>query len=288
VTTSDFSLSWILPFVRKSIRGHSTCSYDNFIWRLWEVLERAGVPGIVKTPPEKAHTLQPYVYTEAHHQLRFAAADAFSYMLQNGFIIPEPPNAPPLNLNQHMYAVTPRGSIWAADVEPLPEDASSYMAMFKNLVPNLDGVIEQYVAEALTTFDRRAYFATAVMVGAAAEKAIYLLAEAMLGAFADPTRKEKLERLMERRKLNALLQALEKAIHDVYVAKVLPFTVFDGVASHLVSLFEAIRIQRNDAVHPMNAAVSPDGVRLSLCALPYATKKIFDLRDWFMANPKSI
>jgi hypothetical protein len=43
----------------------------------------------------------------------------------------------------------------------------------------------------------------------------------------------------------------------------IPFSVSEGAAPHLASLFEAIRMQRNNAVHPMNAAVSASSVRLA-------------------------
>src|SRR5712664_704742 len=58
--TPDYSLSWILPFVRQSLQGCGDFSYDNFIWGLWPELEKAGVPGVVKTPPERMYSNQPY------------------------------------------------------------------------------------------------------------------------------------------------------------------------------------------------------------------------------------
>jgi hypothetical protein len=284
--TPDYSLSWILPFVRQSLQGRGNFSYDNFIWGLWPELEKAGVPGIVKTPPERMYSNQPYDYSQAPHQLRFVTAEAFYYLLHNGFIIPEPPQSLPGSLNQGRYVLTARGLEWAASVEPLPEDASGYMKVLRSLVPNLDAVIEQYVVEGLSSFERRTFFAAAVMVGASAEKAIYLLADSMVGAIKDTTRQEKFRKIIEQRRLSALLDSIEKIIKDAH--KIIPYPIFDGAVSHLMSLFEAIRVQRNDAVHPMNAAVSPDSIRLSFQAFPYALQKSEVLRGWFQANPKSI
>src|SRR5713101_1091816 len=128
-TTPDYSLSWILPFVRQSLRGRGNFSYENFVWGLWPELENAGIPGIVKTPPERMYTLQPYDYAAAPYQLRIAVAEAFCYLLHNGFTIPEPPNNPPLNLNQASYMLTQRGLDWAAGVDPLPEDVGGYLSL---------------------------------------------------------------------------------------------------------------------------------------------------------------
>lgn len=287
--TPPFTLSWVLPFVRQSLRGRSNFSYADFVWGLWPELEKAGVPGIVKTRPERVHTLQPYEYSEAPYQLRVATAEAFYYLLHNGFTILEPPQDLPANPHHQIrYMLTQRGIAWAANVEPLPEDVDGYMQVLHKLVPNLDSVIEQYIREGLSAFERRTYFAAAVMVGAAAEKAVYLLADSMLNGYKDVIRHQTLKKLIERRKLNDLFHTTEKTIHDAYTAKALPYSIFDGSVSHLMSLIEAIKVQRNDAVHPMNATVSADSVRLSFYAFPHPLEKLQTLRMWFLANPKSI
>ena len=123
------------------------------------------------------------------------------------------------------------------------------------------------------------------MLGAASEKAVYLLAESLLVAFLDPKKREKLDALLKRRKLSDLLDAVGKLIHD---ASNLPYDVTEGSEPHLISLFEAIRVQRNDAVHPMNATVSADSVRMMILAFPHSLAKAEELRSWFIAHPKSL
>jgi hypothetical protein len=177
-------------------------------------------------------------------------------LLHNGFIIPQPPNSPPLTFTLEKYALTRRGLQWVEGSEPIPEEATGYMKILRGLVPNLDSIIEQYIVEALSSFERRTLFAAAVMVGAAAEKGVYLLADAMLHSLRDSTKQTKLRTLIEQRKLSALFDALEKNINAA--RHIIPYPIFDESVSHLMSLFESIRVQRNDAVHPMNAAVSRD------------------------------
>jgi hypothetical protein len=282
----DYSLSWILPFVRQSLLGRSNFSYENFVWGLFQELEKAKVVGVVKTPIDRAHTGQPYLYSDAPWPLRIATAEAFQYLLNNGFIIPQPPHGAPIHLDHVDYMLTGRGANWAQNTDPLPEDTDGYMKLLRKLVPSLDSVIEQYVSEGLSSFERGTYFAAAVMVGAAAEKAVYLLADSILGAFADVARQTALKNRIEDRKLDALFKELDKTIHDA--RKVLPYPVYDGAVMHLMSLIVAIKVQRNDAVHPMNAKVSADSVRLSFHAFPHALEKLETLRAWFVAHPKSI
>jgi hypothetical protein len=123
------------------------------------------------------------------------------------------------------------------------------------------------------------------MLGAASEKAIYHLAESLLDVFKDSKKREKMDTLLKRRKLWDLLDAVGNAIHSVPNA---PYEVTESSDPHLISLFEAIRVQRNDAVHPMNAVVSADSVRMTMLAFPHTLAKAEELRSWFLEHSKSI
>jgi hypothetical protein len=94
--------------------------------------------------------------------------------------------------------------------------------------------------------------------------------------------------LLDRRKLLELFETVRDTIREAAIAKLLPYADSEGSTTHLMSLYEAIRVQRNDAVHPMNAIVSEDSVRLLLQSFPYSLSKSEELRVWFAANPGSI
>jgi hypothetical protein len=283
-----FREDWILPFVRQALRGVSNLEYRNYIDSLWAVLEKAHVPGIVRTPLEQMYTGQVFRFDHAPHELQLVATEAFFYLLHNGYITPAPPDGVLNHPAFNRYYVTERGRAWFNGGEPFPEEAAGYMDFLHQLIPNLDSVIEQYVIEALTAFDRRAYFAAAVMLGAASEKALYLLAESMLDAFKDAKKRNRLQSTLERRKLLELFDLVRDSIQDASKAGVLPYAQFEGSTTHLMSLFEAIRVQRNDAVHPMNAVVSADSVRLLIQSFPYSLTKSEELREWLRNNPSSI
>ena len=172
--------------------------------------------------------------------------------------------------------------------EPLPEEAERYLKFLRERVPAIDPIIDQYVIEALAAFEREAYVASAVMLGAASEKELYLLAEAVLLALKDPKKHSKLKGLLDRRKLLELFETVRDTVREAVTAKLLPYADSEGSTTYLMSLYEAIRVQRNDAVHPMNAIVSEDSVRLLLQSFPYSLSKSEELRVWFAANPSSI
>ena len=66
----------------------------------------------------------------------------------------------------------------------------------------------------------------------------------------------------------------------------LPYDIHEGSEHHLMSLFEAIRVQRNEAVHPTVGQVTPATVRLTISAFPSACRKVYDLIDWCQVVPK--
>jgi hypothetical protein len=110
----------------------------------------------------------------------------------------------------------------------------------------------------------------------------------VLLALKEPKKQSKLKGLLDRRRLLELFETVRDTINGAIAAKLLPYSDSEGSSTHLMSLYEAIRVQRNDAVHPMNAIVSEDSVRLLLLSFPYTISKSEELRAWFVANPASI
>jgi hypothetical protein len=206
--------------------------------------------------------------------------EVFYYMFHRGFFIPEPnsPNAP---LMVRFY-MTERGHEWLKGADPLPEEGKSYMEFLSTAIPNLDRVVRQYVQEALIAYDRQAWFAAAVMLGAAAEKVMYLLADSLKRALGDGSQKERLSKAIRERTMLKLSEVVTETLQKA--KQQIPYEFQEGVMSHLSSFFEAIRVQRNDAVHPTIAEVSPNQVRMTLAAFPRALAVFFGLVEWLAVN----
>jgi hypothetical protein len=285
----DYTLPWILPFVRESLRGQRDFTFDKFVDGLWPVLKIANVPGIVEVPSTRQGLEgRSYYFEQCSQKLSDVTTEAFFHLLHTGLIIPAPPTRH-VSRGAGVHTLTERGLQWSSGVEPLPEDYDGYLKLLRALVPNLDSTTEQYVSEGLISFGRGTYFAAAVMVGAAAEKSIYLLADSMLNAIKDPARKTRLEKLLlGERSFNQLFQFIQAVVSEVKKNPAVDYSVTQGADTHLFSLFEAIRVQRNEAVHPMKGAVTPDSVRHSFNAFPHALKSLDGMREWFLTHPQSI
>jgi hypothetical protein len=291
MSQTNYSVEQVLQLVRASFNeqmGDLSC--EVFFQRLWRKLEAINDPGVIKPSPHQYHPGRAYLYDQAPYDLQAAANEAFFHLLNTGYVYPKP-TGDYINFSRsEWYRWTERGLQWIKGAEPIPEEAAGYMKFLGEHVPTLDDVIQQYISEALTAFNRDAYFAAAVMVGAASEKAIYLLAASLLNALKPSRRRTTLEMVLNKRQLFALLDSVRKTIEDCSTGNPapIPYSESEGAAAHLASLFEAIRTQRNDAVHPMNATVSASSVRLLLHSFPYALSTTEKLRAWLDANPASL
>jgi hypothetical protein len=251
-------------------------------------MAKAEVPGILRATEEQMRRGDTFQFREAPPHIQSLTVEAFFYVIRNGYAVED---CMLDNLNHprtQSYRWTERGLRWIESVEPIPEYAVGYLEFLRSRVPSLDLVIKQYVTEALTAFERKAHFAAAVMLGAASEKALYLLADSLLISIADNAKNKQLQRLIKDRALQRLFVSIREAIHKATEIKALPYEVHEGSDAHLMSIYEAVRMQRNDAVHPLNAAVSEASVRLLLVGFPYAIEKTEALRTWFLNNPASI
>jgi hypothetical protein len=283
---AEYTLSSILPFVRSGLRRvRPSFTLTEFASATWTELEKSGAPvrrlrpHVVNNPdnPEFAHNDDP-------DSLRQSAVEAWLYLQRRGFAIPAS-RIFPSALDGLRLELTKRGREWVDGQEPIPELPAEYLTALQRMVPNLDEVVREYVVEGLGSFEHDRFRAASVMIGAASEKALYMLAENMLEAISTPRWKEKLSTALKRRDLTELFDQMRKVLEGANKLPGRPFEIFDGGQDHLVSLIKAVQVQRNNAVHPMNEKIADDTVRLSYLAFPYTLQKIEQLRDWFSTNP---
>lgn len=284
----DYSLPWILPFVRKVIKLSGNFNYETFMSQLWMQMEPA-IPEIKRYDQLQQQQLRRIFDYTNPRELPSVANEAFFFLIRNGYIVPEVdrsmtfPMHPPRG---DRYDVTPRGKQWAEGTDdPLPEDSAGYMKLLRQNVPTLDPVVEEYIRNALIAFNGGAYFAAAVMAGAASEKTIYMLSEAMVPALKATSRKAKLEQLFKSKR--SLVYFLE-FIRDTLQMNAKLLDPSDNAVTQIAGMFDAIRVQRNDAVHPQTGHVSDVSVRFTLVNFPAFLEKSEEVRDWLIKNPGTI
>jgi len=167
---------------------------------------------------------------------------------------------------------------------PTYYDPEGYIAMIESIAPKIDPVIKQYIVEGLHCFRQRLFFAAAVMFGSAAEKAILLLLQSVGNAETNKKKKGDIMQLLERPRLPVIFETLQSELDLLIKTKVIPYTIHQGSTEHIISLFEMIRAQRNDAVHPTAGQVNRTKVFLAIQSLPSSLEVIYRLIKWFTKN----
>lgn len=188
------------------------------------------------------------------------------------------------NVNFPFVSLTSFGEHVLSQSAPHYHDPDGYIELLRNMAPNIDPVIEQYVYEGLNCFRRQLFFASAVMLGAASEKAVLVLLEAIAKSISDPAKKQELEQVLDGARLPTVYGKILDTLTPLTRSDIIPYSIHQGCNEHLMSLFEMIRVQRNDAVHPVAGIVNRDKVFLSLQTLPVALQLVYNLVGWLGTN----
>jgi hypothetical protein len=64
----------------------------------------------------------------------------------------------------------------------------------------------------------------------------------------------------------------------------MPYPIHEGSINSLNSLLSALRIQRNEAVHPVAHKVDRPELYLSLLSFPHVCKRAYEIMGWLKDN----
>ena len=166
---------------------------------------------------------------------------------------------------------------------PVPHDPSGYLDRIHSEIPNLDSVILSYLEESLRTYNINALLSSTITLGCASEKALLLVIEAYKNAIQDVGRRTKFQNNTAGRMIKRQFDEFTKCITNLIGS--IPADISDGLNTVLLGVFEMIRNNRNDAGHPTGRSIPKEHVFANLQVfIPYC-KKIYQLIDYFNANP---
>jgi hypothetical protein len=179
------------------------------------------------------------------------------------------------------FHVTPFGHKYLEQMASHFLDPDGYVRYLRALVPAVDATVLQYTQESARAFRAQLWFASAVMLGAASERTVLLLLEAIRDTTPNHPEKAKLTKLLEQPRLGEIFKVIQARIAAEIKASSLPYSVHQGCTEHLLSLSEMIRVHRNEAVHPAAAKVDRQKAFIALQTFPEALRVIEELRKWF-------
>lgn len=159
--------------------------------------------------------------------------------------------------------------------ENSPYDPDGYLARINSQVSNADPIVFAYLSESVCAFDRHLYFASAVTLGAASERLILVLVDSANhflktgGSIIDSADHS----------IFRIYRDFRKKI-DPHKNKI-PYELRESYETTLDTLFNLIRVTRNDAGHPKKATLDKALVKAELEAFGHYLKTVDDLAIFF-------
>lgn len=187
------------------------------------------------------------------------------------------PNLPHLRLTEYGKKVVAEGEL-------VPHDPDGFLQRFREIVPNADQVLVEYLTEALQCYIHGLYRASAVMLGGASERGMLLLMDSIGDSFKRKETGSRYKAALEKaptiyRKFEVFKKRLDS------IKGKLPSDLRDNLDTQLAGIFDLIRNTRNDAGHPARVVLIEQDLIYSHIRLfvPYCGK-IYSLMEWFSAH----
>jgi hypothetical protein len=270
------------PLVLEAInkRSHSSFQILDLINSVEELARKRGLyPGV--TPYRfRGSSSTRYMPVEDREKVR----QIIWFLILEGVLVP---GSDEFNASLPFLRVTDYGRKCLEAGEILPHDPEGYIEKLRQQVPGIDETIVIYVTEALQTFLRGNFLASAVMLGVASERAILLLIEAFMNSISNPEKRRKIQKKTEQ--TFSILKRFELFRKNIEPLKnVLRNRVADDLDIILDGIFNLIRITRNDAGHPTGKKIDRTQAFANLrLFIPYC-KRIYELIDYFQKNPTEL
>jgi hypothetical protein len=180
------------------------------------------------------------------------------------------------------FTLTSYGAECITKGELLPFDPNGYLVAIQNRVPGLDPVTMTYLREAISTFNREFYLSASVALGVAAEQLILRMIDSYVSAFIDPQRKANAEKRYEGKQIRAQYGQFKQDFASLRPS--LPRELYGDFETHLDSIFQLIRVTRNDSGHPSGTIPERAVVMANLQAFPYFAVRVLAIEKHFETN----
>jgi hypothetical protein len=216
-----------------------------------------------------------------HREIRVSIKmiiECVSELMSLGLIIPYHNES---NYWKEWLGVSERGQEYINNVNS-PYDPDGYLKRIRSKTSSIDPIVFAYLSESVAAFNRHLYFASAVTLGAASERLILLLVDSA-------------NSFIQRASSGSAIRT-EDSIFTSYRnfrkkidphKKLFPGQLRESYETILDTLFNLIRMTRNDAGHPKKASLDEALVRVGLEAFGQYLNTVNELTVFLnQANPR--
>ena len=197
-------------------------------------------------------------------------------MLTQALLIPKEPHWQ----NLTYFVLTGAGKYFLQSARLSPYDDATYLRHVDQAIPNFSGSARILLSESLQTFKGGYLVASVVLLGSASERIVHDLFESYRNAHSDKrTRKHLQERWNRKGTIRTKFELLWSEL-ERHKAELNAVRLWDGSDGLVKAVFHAIRVDRNEALHPPGRqfdAVEVGGL-LSVF-IPYA-KRVYALIEY--------
>ncbi len=185
-----------------------------------------------------------------------------------------------MNPDPPWFHLTERGRETLKHLSRDPANPEGYMEYLRQSA-SLGPVAASYVDEALKTYASSCYKATAVMIGAAAERMVLDLRDALVARMVQlgKTTPRPLADWRIKTVFDAIARELETHRADM------PVKLAEAFTAYWSGFVQQLRAARNDAGHPSSIdPVTPEAVHAALLMFPELASLASQLKDWVANN----
>jgi len=192
------------------------------------------------------------------------------------------PGLSEMNPSLPFFKLTDYGIKVVESKEIQPHDPDGYLSYLKSEIPNVDPEIERYITESLQAYRRGLLLSSAVTMGVASEKAFILLHEGLTNSITDPAKKTRFLNLQSSYRTK---QKFDEVKNELMVHKGrFPRTISENLETHLDTIFQVIRVTRNEVGHPTGKVLTRGEIFVRLQLFIEYTKIVYQLIDWLNHN----
>jgi len=183
------------------------------------------------------------------------------------------------SINECMVWLTERGKKAAGGEEFNPDDSTRYMQRLLQAAPATSATAQQYLREALKSYEQECFLASSVMLGGAAEDTTLDVATSFVSWQGKSA--ERLKEVLEnpRQFYVYKLQEFEKRLTAAKGS--IPPELSENLELNITTVLQLIRLTRNDAGHPTGKQIDREECHQNLVVYANAHRKLHRLKDFF-------